>query len=60
MRANRELREKSKECGVKHWQIAEEIGVSEQTIMRWLRVPLRKDRESIILAAIEKLSKEEC
>lgn len=60
MKANSEIRNKAKNINIKHWQIAAKLGVSEQTIMRWLRVPLTKERKDKILAAIEELSKEGC
>ena len=58
MKENVTVRQKAKENGVKHWQIAAELGVGEQTIMRWLRVPLSPERERLILEAIDKLAKE--
>ena len=60
MKANSEIRNKAKNSNIKHWQIAAKLGVSEQTVMRWLRVPLPKEREDKILAAIEALEKGEC
>ena len=38
--------------------IALEIGVSEPTLVRWLRTPLPAEKEERILVAIEKLAKE--
>lgn len=58
MKANSEIRRTAKECGVKHWQIAMHMGVSEQTFMRWLRTPLSKEKEKAILCAINELAKE--
>lgn len=42
--------------GVKLWQIAMEIGISEPTLYRWLRFPLPAEKEARVLEAIEKLS----
>ena len=53
MIANQEVRNRAKRMGVKHWQIAEYLGISEPTIMRWLRVPLSQEREKMVLEAIE-------
>lgn len=53
---NSELKEKFRVAGVKQWEIAAELGVSEQTLIRWLRFPLSDDRKQQILYAIEKLS----
>lgn len=58
MKANQKVREQAQKMGVKHWQIAEHLGISEPTIMRWLRVPLSEERERAIMAAIKELAKE--
>lgn len=58
MKANQKVREQAQKKRVKHWQIAERLGISEPTIMRWLRVPLTEEREKAILAAINELGKE--
>lgn len=58
MKANQKVRELAQKTGVKHWQIAEHLGISEPTIMRWLRVPLSEDREKAIMTAIMELAKE--
>lgn len=58
MKANQKVREQAQKMGVKHWQIAEHLGISEPTIMRWLRVPLSEEREKAIMAAIKELAKE--
>lgn len=59
MKANPTVREAAKRNGVKHWQIAQRLGISEPTIMRWLRVPLSAEREKMIMEAIEAIAKEE-
>lgn len=58
MPANNEIREKAKRAGVKHWQIALHLGVSEQTIVRWLRTPLDASKAHRISCAIEQLAAE--
>lgn len=58
MKANNNLRKVIKEKGLMHWQVALRLGVSEQTLVRWLRVPLTADKEAAVLAAVEELSKE--
>lgn len=58
MKANQTIRDAAKKKGVKHWQIAEYLGISEPTIMRWLRVPLSPEREKAVMEAIEVLAKE--
>lgn len=58
MKANQKIRESANRKGVKHWQIAEYLGISEQTIMRWLRAPLSPEREKNVMDAIDALAKE--
>ena len=58
MKANQTIRAEAKRKGVKHWQIAEYLGISEPTIMRWLRVPLSPEKEKAVMEAIEALAKE--
>jgi hypothetical protein len=38
--------------------VALQLGVSEQTLVRWLRVPLAKDKEDAIRAALKQIAKE--
>ena len=52
------VRERAKKQKVSLWRIAHEIGISEPTITRWLRVPLSQQKEKLILDAISKLSRE--
>ena len=59
MKENHVIREAARKNGVKHWQIAMRLGISEQTIMRWLRAPLSPDKEKAILEAIEAIAKED-
>ena len=60
MKANQTIRDAAKMNGLKHWQIAEYLGISEPTIMRWLRTQLSAEKEKAIMAAIEALAKEGC
>lgn len=58
MKANLEIRAMAKNAGVKLWQIAEHCGISEPTIVRWLRVPLSPERRQMVVDAILALAKE--
>lgn len=40
---------------VKHWELAEQLGVSEATVCRWLRTELPEDKTTRILQAIEEV-----
>lgn len=53
-----EIKDAAKKAKLYQWEIALEIGVSEPTLVRWLRTPLPAEKEERILAAIEKLAKE--
>lgn len=58
MKANRTIREVAKKKGVKLWQIAAHLGISEPTITRWMRSALSPEREKRILTAIEEIAGE--
>lgn len=59
MKQNIGVRKAARSAGVPYWKIAEQLGVSEQTIIRWLRVPLPVDKENAIMAAISLIEREE-
>lgn len=56
--ANETIRRMAKGSGVPLWRIAVQLGVSEPTITRWLRVPLPADKEARIRAAIKEIAGE--
>ena len=58
MIANKSIREFIESNGVKHWQVAHKLGVSEQTLVRWLRVPIAQDKEDAIRVAVSEIAKE--
>lgn len=58
MSENQKVRKAARMAGVPLWRVALSIGVSEPTLMRWLRVPLPADKESRIMRAISTLEKE--
>lgn len=57
---NQELRTKAKEKGVRHWQIADALGIHESTFACKLRHELPQELRERILAIIDELSKGEC
>lgn len=59
MKANKMIRNAAKMNGVKLWQIAEYLGISEPTITRWLRIPLSSEKEKAVMEAVEAIAKEE-
>ena len=55
--ANKIVREELKSRGVRHWELAHELGVSEQTLVRWLRFELDEDRQLDMLTKVEAIAK---
>ena len=55
--ANKIIRDELKTRGVRHWELAHELGVSEQTLVRWLRFELDEDRQLDMLMKIEEIAK---
>lgn len=55
---NQAVRKAARVAGIPIWKIAVHLGVCEQTVIRWLRVPLTPEKEKMILDAIAELEKE--
>lgn len=55
---NQKLRKAARAAFVPLWKVAEELGISEPTLTRWLRVPLPEEKEKAIMEAIQKLEQE--
>ena len=55
--ANKIIRDELKTRGVRHWELAHELGVSEQTLVRWLRFELDEERQLDMLMKIEEIAK---
>lgn len=53
--ANREIRARIERNGLRHWQVADAIGISAASLVRWLRSPLTEERLQRVQAAIDKL-----
>ena len=51
---NKDIKEKIKAAGLHQYQVADLCGVSETTLVRWLRYDLSPEKRELILAAIEK------
>lgn len=54
MRANEKIRETIKRNNVFQWEVAEAIGISEVTLIRWLRTPLNEEQETRVNEGIKK------
>lgn len=57
VRSNQEVRNLIKKSGVRHWMLASQIEVSEQTLCRWLRHELPPEKKQKIIAAVNELRK---
>lgn len=55
--ANKIIREELKARGVRHWELAAALGISEQTMVRRLRFELDEDRQLEMLMKIEEIAK---
>lgn len=58
MKENQAVRKAAKAAHVPLWRVASTIGISEPTLIRWLRFPLPEEKERRILSAIATLGKE--
>ena len=52
---NLQIRSLLKMKGIPFWKIAEQIGISEPTMTRWMRTPLSNDHYNKIMEAIQKI-----
>lgn len=50
------IRDKAKECGVKLWEVAEELGVSDQKLSVLLRHEFDEDMRGRVLDIIERIA----
>ena len=55
---NVEIRSTAKKAGVRQWQIAEKLGISEFTLIRRMRHDLTQEQQKEILNAIIELAEE--
>lgn len=51
-KANQEVREALQNKGMKQWELADLLGVSEFTLTRWLRKELTEAKKELLLKAI--------
>lgn len=57
MRENADVRKMARVADVRLYQVAQEIGISEPTLQRWLRKPLSKEHREAIVCAIIKIER---
>lgn len=51
---NRDIRNNIQNAGVKHWQVADQLGIHEGMFSRLLRKELSEDRKEEVKEAIKK------
>lgn len=52
---NTDIRERMRSAGVKQWQVADALGVSDNTLIRKLRYPLDQSEKKRITEAIQQI-----
>ena len=55
-KANQDIRDYAAKKGVYFWEIAMELGISEPTMTRWMRVELPEDKRREIVQIIDKIA----
>ena len=55
---NQDIKEALRNASLKQWQLAKQLGISEFTLVRWLRDELSAERKTAIYSAIETLKAE--
>lgn len=59
IQANENLRKLARHVGVRQWQVADALGIGEQTYYRMLRHPLPQKKSDEIMKIIERLKEKE-
>lgn len=54
-RSNQDIRKKLREYGIRQWQLAEHLGIYEESLSRMFRHELPREKKQIILDAIEEM-----
>lgn len=55
-RPNESEREYAKRKNVCMWEAADEMNISEATLMRWLRFPLPDDKKAAFIKAVDSIA----
>ena len=51
---NKDLRDEMRIANVRHWEVAEAIGISEMTMVKWLRRELDDSKKALVREGISK------
>ena len=52
---NTEIKKQLRDQRIPQWRLAEAVGISENTMIRWMRHPLQGDQERRVREALDRL-----
>lgn len=52
---NKDLRDEFRIANVRQWEVAEAMGISEMTLVKWLRRELTEEKKKLVREAIRKV-----
>ena len=52
---NKDLRDEFRIANVRQWEVAEAMGISEMTFVKWLRRELPEEKKKLVREAIRKV-----
>ena len=55
---NKDLRDEMRIANVRQWEVAEAIGISEMTMVKWLRRELDDNKKSLVREGITKAAQQ--
>ena len=55
---NKDLRDEMRSANVRQWEVAEAIGISEMTMVKWLRRELDDNKKSLVREGIAKAAQQ--
>lgn len=55
---NQNVRDDLEMLGIRHWQVAQALGISEATFSRWMRTQLSPAKETRVYLAINRIKDE--
>ena len=55
---NKDLRDEMRIANVRQWEVAEAIGISEMTMVKWLRRELDDSKKALIREGISKVTRQ--
>ena len=55
---NKDLRDEMRIANVRQWEVADAIGVSEMTMVKWLRKELDAEKKALVLEGIAKAAQQ--